>query len=108
MSYDSSLENSSTYQSTDKYTGNLVNANPDYHTLQNYYNSPRCPYRNDVGECLVRPVYITPSFGGSGYRIPGFNATQSASIPLSDSNYFNINQAYPQFCKTPLIQPTFQ
>jgi hypothetical protein len=108
MSYDTSLENSSTYQFADNYNGSLVNANPDYHTLKNYYSQPRCPYRNDVGECLVRPIYITPAFGGTGYKIPGFNANTNPNLPLSDSNYFNINQAYPQYCKTPCLQPTYQ
>ena len=107
MSYDTSLANSSTYQYGDNYNGGILSAVPDYHTLKNYYTKPSCPTPQGVGECLVRPVYIAPTFGGTGYNIPGFN-TNVNNVPLSDSNYFNINQAYPQYCKTPCLQPTYQ
>lgn len=106
MSYQLGLTESSTSYANTADTNSLVNAAPDYHTLQNYYTRPSCPYKSAPGECLVRPIYITPSFGGSGYNIPGFNSN-SSNLPLSDANYFNINQAYPQYCKTPCLRPTY-
>ena len=99
MSYDN-FDASSTYSFQDSYS--FVNASPEYRTLGNYYNQPQCPYRSVPGQCLVQSTIITPQFGGVGYRIPGFNDTMNQE-PLSDSNYFNLSQAYPQYCKTPCI-----
>lgn len=103
MSYDN-FDSSSVYSYQDSYS--LVNSSPDYRTLQNYYSKPNCPYKSVPGTCLVRPVYVTPAFGGVGYNIPGFNSN-STNIPLSDANYFNLSQAYPQYCKTPCLQSTY-
>ncbi|NDE13715.1 hypothetical protein EBZ80_02160 [bacterium] len=106
MSYELGLsESNTTYpNSSDIYP--QVKTAPDYTTLGNYYSRPQCPLKSAPGECLVRPVYITPGFGGTGYNIPGFN-TNISDLPLSDSNYFNINNAYPQYCKTPCLSPSY-
>jgi|UniRef100_A0A6C0K4P5 hypothetical protein len=106
MSYDTSTENSSVYADMNNYS--LVNSTPSYHTLGNYYTNINCPYQNTPGQCLVRPIVISPAFGGVAYNIPGFNVNSAApNTPLSDSNYFNISNAYPQFCKTNLVNSTY-
>lgn len=107
MSYDRSTENGSVYADSDSHA--LVNGTPNYHTLGNYYTKPACPYRNAQGECLVRPVVISPSFGGVAYNIPGFNMNVAApGTSLSDANYFNISNAYPQYCKSALVQSSYK
>jgi len=107
MSYDRTTENGSVYQDINSH--GLVNGTPDYHTLGNYYTKPKCPFRTAQGECLVRPVVISPAFGGVAYNIPGFNINSAnPGTALSDSNYFNISNAYPQYCKTNLVNSTYQ
>lgn len=98
MSYDN-YDSSSIYSIQDSYS--FVNNSPNYNTLANYYNKPECPSRSVPGECLIKPVIITPQFGGVGYSIPGFNNT------VSNSNYYNLNNAYPQFCKSPCVSPSY-
>jgi hypothetical protein len=102
--YDSALGSNSTYLYSDNY--GYVNSNPAYNQFANYYNQPSCPSKSVPGTCLVRPVIITPGFGGVSYNVPGFNSNINNS-PLSDSNYFNLTSAYPQYCKTPCLQATY-
>lgn len=99
-------DSTSVYSQENNYS--LVNSNADYHTLKHYYTTTRCPPNSLPGTCMVRPVYITPAFGGTGYDIPGFNSN-TTNMPLNDSNYFNLTQAYPQACaKVPfLTNPTY-
>jgi len=89
---------------TNDASSNYVNTSADYHTLGNYYRKTSCPFRSVPGECSI--TLLTPQFGGVGYSLPGFNANAD-SQPLSDSNYFNINQAYPQYCKRPCIPQNY-
>jgi len=103
MSYDN-FDASSVYSFQDSYS--YVNGSPDYRTLGSYYQKPNCPYRSVPGECAVQPTLITPTFGGVGYNIPGFNQNMNDQ-PLSEANYFNLSQAYPQYCKRPCIQSTY-
>jgi len=79
-----------------------VNTVGDYNTLGNYYQQMSCPPNSTPGTCNVQPITVSPVFGGVGFSIPGFNSNFNNAIPLSDSNYFNLNTAYPQSCKQSL------
>lgn len=98
MSYQGDLSNTSVYSVQDNYQ--QVNAAPDYRTLGNYYNKPNCPYQSRPGQCLVRPVFITPTFGGSGYNNLQHNVPAGA-LP----NYFSISNAYPAWPYSPCMKP---
>lgn len=104
MSYDQSLERNYVYGG--ETNSSLVNGTPDYSTLGNYFANAHCPKQSVAGQCLVNPVLIVPSFGGTSYCLPGFNSNMDSS-PLSDSNYFNIQNAYPQYCKTNLVNNNY-
>ena len=104
MSYDQALEKNYVYGV--ETNNSLVNSTPDYTTLGNYYQNARCPRNSVPGQCLVNPVLLVPSFGGTSYSIPGFNVNRT-NTPLSDSNYFNISNAYPQYCKSNLVNSTY-
>jgi hypothetical protein len=102
MSYSTDRDNTSVYTASSDH--GAVNTVSDYHTLKNYYSTPSCPYTTAPGQTLVQPVFITPSFGGSGYsnlqhNVPG---TQ-----LPDSNYFSMANAYPAFPYSPCMRPLF-
>jgi len=99
MSYLQNLDNTSVYSAESNHQ--LVNNTPDYKTLGNYYNKPDCPYQSRPGQCPIQPVYITPSFGGSGYT-----TLQHGVVPLvGDNNYFTISNAYPAFPYSPCMKP---
>jgi len=100
MSYSVDRDNTSVYSAGNDY--GLVNTVPDYKTLGNYYSTPNCPYMSQPGSCLVKPVYITPTFGGAGYQELMHNVP---SKMLSDSNYFNLANAYPAFPYRPCMRP---
>jgi len=94
------MSNTSVYSIEDNYQ--QVNAAPDYHTLQDYYKKTNCPYQSRPGQCLVRPVLITPTFGGSGYTNLQHN------VPPGDNcsaNYFTISNAYPAWPYSPCMKP---
>lgn len=101
MSYSTDRDNTSVYSAGNDY--GMVNTVPDYRTLSHYYSKPRCPYTSQPGSCAVTPVYITPTFGGTGYKTLGHNLPGEA---IPDSNYFSLNTAYPawpyQACSRPL------
>jgi len=102
MSYSTDRDNTSVYSAAND--AGLVNTVPDYHTLKNYYSTPNCPYTTAPGQCIVQPVYITPSFGGSGYSNLQHNVPATR---LPDSNYFNLSNAYPAFPYSPCMRPLF-
>jgi len=91
--------NTSVYSAMDN-SGSIVNTVPDYRTLGNYYKKPNCPYTVSPGQCAVQPVYITPSFGGTGYSNLQHNQTD-----VPDSNYFTLANAYPAFPYSPCMKP---
>jgi hypothetical protein len=103
MSYNSSKEETSVYSDTNSY----VNTVGDYNTLGNYYKKPACPDNTTPGTCALQPMNVIPSWGGVGYSIPGFSANLNVNQPLNDSNYFNLNSAYPQANKQPLFSSTY-
>ena len=100
MSYTTDRDNTSVYSSSSDHR--LVNTVPDYKTLANYYSQPNCPYTTAPGQCIVQPVFITPSFGGTGYSNLQHNVPGSR---LSDSNYFSMANAYPAFPYSPCMKP---
>lgn len=100
MSYSTDRDNTSVYTASSDY--GMVNTVPDYRTLQNYYSQPSCPYAAAPGQCLVQPVFITPSFGGTGYSNLQHNMNNQ-QIP--DSNYFRLANAYPAFPYSPCMKP---
>ncbi len=56
---------------------------PEYKELKNYYET------DPLG---LKPIYITPTFGGNGYQVLQNNISQTK---LPSGNYFNLNTAYP-------------
>lgn len=103
MSYNFGRENLSSYSDSN----NMVNTVGDYYALGNYYQKSSCPQNSTPGTCVLQPLTIHPSWGGVAYSIPGFNSYKDISVPLGDSNYFNLNTAYPQNCKQSLYEPTY-
>ena len=68
---------------------------PEYKEMKNYYQS------NNLG---LKPIYITPTFGGSGYQILQNNIPQTK---LPSGNYFNLQTAYPYPYQCPCQDNSF-
>ena len=102
MSYNFSRELSSVVSDKNSFAANI----PSYQSLGQYYNKPSCPSNSTPGTCSLQPLMVIPSWGGVGYAQPGLN-TNYDNTPVTDTNYFNLNNAYPQSCKQPLYSSSY-
>lgn len=89
MSYMGKLDNSSVYTADQNYA--LVNNEPSYETMNNYFVNKKCPYTTGPGQAVIFPTYINPNNDGQGYEI-----LVSNFLPTNENNnYYTISTAYP-------------
>lgn len=89
MSYMGKLDNTSVYSADSDYS--LVNNQPSYETMNNYFSNTKCPYTSEPGQSVIYPIYITPNEDGNGYQ-----SLVANFLPVhQNNNYFNLSTAYP-------------
>ena len=102
MPYMDKLDNTSVYSASDDHM--LVNNEPAYSTMNNYFVNKKCPYTSGPGQAVVYPIYLDPNQQGTGYEMLVANF-----LPVNDNtNYYTISTAYPfpplAYAPKPLVE----
>lgn len=102
MSYMGKLDNTSVYSADNNYS--IVNNQPSYETMNNYFTETKCPYTSEPGQAVVYPIYITPNENGIGYQ-----SIVSNFLPVNENNnYYSLSTAYPfpplAYAPAPLVK----